>query len=32
MGQVMCYYVGEEKLHYINIQMFSNMDRLKFTN
>lgn len=25
----MCYYVSEEKLHYINIQMISNVDRLK---
>lgn len=32
MGQVMCYYVSEQKLHNINIQMISNVDRLKFTN
>lgn len=32
MGQVMCYYVSEQKLKNINIQMISNVDRLKFTN
>lgn len=32
MGQVMCYYVSEQKLQDIIIQLFSNMDRLKFIN
>ncbi len=32
MGQVMCYYVSEQKLQDIIIQLFSNLDRLKFIN
>lgn len=32
MGQGMCYYVSEQKLQDIIIQLFSNLDRLKFIN
>lgn len=32
MGQVMCYYVSEQKLQDIIIKLFSNLDRLKFIN